>query len=164
MNLRPSGYEPDELPDCSTPRQLSVVGGGASAGEREERETDRRKAAPPPRCSDTRYLMTDHWSGGDLLSHALRRSTIGATGLNGRVRDGIGCFPRAVTTRPGKEMRGISFPGLIFALTAPPPDPTSPPIHRSCPGVPSVDGWGGGVGWRSAESVSFRYRRKTNQA
>ena len=22
MNLRPSGYEPDELPDCSTPRQL----------------------------------------------------------------------------------------------------------------------------------------------
>ncbi len=20
MNLRPSGYEPDELPDCSTPR------------------------------------------------------------------------------------------------------------------------------------------------
>ena len=22
MNLRPSGYEPDELPDCSTPRQV----------------------------------------------------------------------------------------------------------------------------------------------
>ncbi len=22
MNLRPSGYEPDELPGCSTPRQL----------------------------------------------------------------------------------------------------------------------------------------------
>src|SRR5512147_689193 len=22
LNLRPSGYEPDELPDCSTPRQL----------------------------------------------------------------------------------------------------------------------------------------------
>ena len=21
MNLRPSGYEPDELPDCSTPRR-----------------------------------------------------------------------------------------------------------------------------------------------
>ena len=30
--------------------------------------------------------------GGDLLSHVLRRSTIGATALNGRVRDGIGCF------------------------------------------------------------------------
>ena len=28
MNLRPSGYEPDELPGCSTPRQyrlLSIV-------------------------------------------------------------------------------------------------------------------------------------------
>ena len=25
MNLRPSGYEPDELPDCSTPRQLSTI-------------------------------------------------------------------------------------------------------------------------------------------
>gem|GEM_PF-6488090 len=22
MNLRPSGYEPDELPNCSTPRKL----------------------------------------------------------------------------------------------------------------------------------------------
>lgn len=25
MNLRPSGYEPDELPDCSTPRQGTFV-------------------------------------------------------------------------------------------------------------------------------------------
>ena len=23
LNLRPSGYEPDELPDCSTPQQMS---------------------------------------------------------------------------------------------------------------------------------------------
>ena len=28
--------------------------------------------------------------GGDLLSHVLRRSTIGAEGFHGRVRDGIG--------------------------------------------------------------------------
>src|SRR6056297_624661 len=40
--------------------------------------------------------------GGDLLSHVLRRSTIGATALNGRVRDGTGCFARAMTTKPGK--------------------------------------------------------------
>ena len=40
--------------------------------------------------------------GGDLLSHVLRRSTIGATALNGRVRDGIGCFARAMTTKPRK--------------------------------------------------------------
>ena len=25
LNLRPSGYEPDELPDCSTPRYVPVV-------------------------------------------------------------------------------------------------------------------------------------------
>ncbi len=33
--------------------------------------------------------------GGDLLSHALRRSTIGAGGFNGRVRNGIGWRPPA---------------------------------------------------------------------
>ena len=37
--------------------------------------------------------------GGDLLSHVLRRSTIGAEGFHGRVRDGIGCGPLAMTTR-----------------------------------------------------------------
>ena len=41
--------------------------------------------------------------GNDLLSHALRRSTIGATVLNGRVRDGIGCFTRAMITKPGEN-------------------------------------------------------------
>ena len=30
--------------------------------------------------------------GGDLLSRALRRSTIGAEGFHGRVRNGIGCI------------------------------------------------------------------------
>ena len=30
--------------------------------------------------------------GSDLLSHVLRRSTIGAEGFHGRVRDGIGCL------------------------------------------------------------------------
>ena len=43
--------------------------------------------------------------GGDLLSHALRRSTIGATALNGRVRDGIGCFAGALTTKPKEQHR-----------------------------------------------------------
>ncbi len=31
------------------------------------------------------------------------RSTIGAAALNGRVRDGIGCFARAVATKPAKR-------------------------------------------------------------
>jgi hypothetical protein len=26
LNLRPSGYEPDELPGCSTPRQRKTLG------------------------------------------------------------------------------------------------------------------------------------------
>jgi hypothetical protein len=42
-------------------------------------------------------------SGGDLLSHVLRRSTISAVALNGRVREGIGCFATAMATRPGKK-------------------------------------------------------------
>ncbi len=43
--------------------------------------------------------------GSDLLSRALRRSTISATCFHGRVRDGIGCLPRAITTKPSKENR-----------------------------------------------------------
>ena len=75
MNLRPSGYEPDELPGCSTPRQGVLI---------------------------VRARFIDG-SGGDLLSHVLRRSTIGALALNCRVRDGIGCFADAMTTRPADE-------------------------------------------------------------
>ena len=36
--------------------------------------------------------------GNDLLSHTLRCSTIGAEGLHGRVRNGIGCCPLAIAT------------------------------------------------------------------
>ncbi len=38
--------------------------------------------------------------GSDLLSHTLRCSTISAEGFNGRVRNGIGCWPLAITTKP----------------------------------------------------------------
>ena len=93
MNLRPSGYEPDELPGCSTPRQCAL---------------------PPPGCCgrchiagrDKRVLIR---FGGDLLSHVLRRSTIGATALNGRVRDGAGCFACAMTTKPKKNSYQSTF-------------------------------------------------------
>ena len=50
--------------------------------------------------------------GGDLLSHVLRRSTIGATALNGRVREGIGCFARAMTTKPRKKQGAFLFRAL----------------------------------------------------
>ena len=58
-------------------------------------------------------------SGGDLLSHVLRRSTIGAAALNGRVRDGIGCFARARATRPGKKRSAsLRFRGVILSKDA----------------------------------------------
>ncbi len=84
MNLRPSGYEPDELPGCSIPRQMphGFVLSEASSLERYDRGLFR--------------------FGSDLLSHAFRRSTIGATVLNDRVRDGTGCFTCAMTTKPKK--------------------------------------------------------------
>ena len=43
--------------------------------------------------------------GGDLLSRALRRSTIGPGGLNDRVRNGIGWGPPGKATRSTKRMR-----------------------------------------------------------
>ena len=41
--------------------------------------------------------------GSDLLFQALRLSTIGAEGFNGRVRYGNGFRPLARTTRPAKN-------------------------------------------------------------
>ena len=77
MNLRPSGYEPDELPGCSTPRQVVFI--------------------------VLREVGVFARFGGDLLSHDLSRSTIGAVALNGRVRNGTGCFAHAMTTKPSKN-------------------------------------------------------------
>ena len=37
--------------------------------------------------------------GNDLLSRALRQSTIGANSFHGRVRNGIGCLSVAIVTR-----------------------------------------------------------------
>ena len=37
--------------------------------------------------------------GSDLLSHAIRQSTISAIGFHVRVRNGIVCFTNAITTR-----------------------------------------------------------------
>ena len=53
--------------------------------------------------------------GGDLLFRVLRRSTIGAEGFHGRVRDGIGCFaPRyghQAVQEPGARDQEPGFPG-----------------------------------------------------
>ncbi len=54
--------------------------------------------------------------GSDLLSHVLRRSTISAVALNGRVRDGIGCFAHAMTTTPKKEHQVPSHVRLMLCM------------------------------------------------
>ena len=54
-------------------------------------------------------------SGNDLLSRALRHSTIGAEAFNGRVRDGIGFGRLAQVTGPAKDKRREAerIPGLV---------------------------------------------------
>ena len=90
MNLRPSGYEPDELPGCSTPR-----------------------------CGVCVYVLREGGdlirSGGDLLSRVLGRSTISGVALNFRVRDGIGCFAPSMATRPDQVpwARGPGWGGRV---------------------------------------------------
>ena len=55
--------------------------------------------------------------GGDLLSHDLSRSTIGAVVLNCRVRDGIGCFTHAIATKPGKNTSDdAAKPGICVSV------------------------------------------------
>ena len=90
LNLRPSGYEPDELPGCSTPRPLFVAYLRLCI------------------CDDRLWrVMSLIRFGGDLLSHTLRCSTIGVFTLNFRVREGIGCLVNTMTTKP--EKRHTSF-------------------------------------------------------
>ena len=45
--------------------------------------------------------------GSDLLSRALRRSTIGPGGLNDRVRDGIGWGPPGIAARSAECTRNL---------------------------------------------------------
>ena len=48
--------------------------------------------------------------GGDLLSHALRRSTMGAAGFHGRVRNGSGGAPALSATRSTNHPKGSDRP------------------------------------------------------
>jgi hypothetical protein len=50
--------------------------------------------------------------GSDLLFQVLRLSTIGAGEFYGRVRDGIGYRPPAITTRPAKDGSGNQESGI----------------------------------------------------
>ena len=74
--------------------------------------------------------------GGDLLFHALRRSTIGAEGFHGRVRDGIGCLAPRYGHQAGqnaparKRAAGLGAPAGLRAAGAngaPAPGPHAAP-------------------------------------
>ncbi len=67
------------------------------------REFHRHRVERAPRLRALIEYRAFKRPGSVLLSHALRHSTIGAEGLNGRVRNGIGCIPLAITTRPFKR-------------------------------------------------------------
>ena len=54
--------------------------------------------------------------GGDLLSHVLRRSTIGVSALIGRVREGIGSLARAMTTKPRNYPRCFNISRCLLRL------------------------------------------------
>ena len=58
--------------------------------------------------------------GGDLLSRALRHSTMGAGGFHGRVRDGIGCLLPAVATKSSNPpaFRRCGWQVLVFVCVA----------------------------------------------
>ena len=85
LNLRPSGYEPDELPGCSIPRQRTVR---LDVADR------------PETCEWVFSLQAPASKPGDvLLFQRLSGSTIGADWFHGRVRDGIGWGTVAMATK-----------------------------------------------------------------
>ena len=81
----------------------------------EARPSGRRPVRPPSRSAARRavraratnrlkrFQIAFSRPGGDLLSHTLRCSTIGAGEFHGRVRDGIGWGLPARATRPAKR-------------------------------------------------------------
>ena len=85
--------------------------------------------------------------GDDLLSQALRLSTIGAGAFHGRVRDGIGCSRSAKITRPAKGgvKSGLHISTSRWALTM----KAIKPIERlvlvsythCCASTPSLSTW-----------------------
>src|SRR5436853_4388955 len=84
--------------------------------------------------------------GDDLLFRALRRSTIGAEGFHGRVRDGIGCF----APRYGHQaVQALRVRGQISEIRDQKPAvgfPVSVSDEASCAGV----FWRGLPPWLSA--------------
>jgi hypothetical protein len=80
--------------------------------------------------------------GGDLLSRALRHSTMGAGEFHGRVRDGIGCRLPAMATRssnpPPGRLPGKTVVRLAAAATGKRGRADPKGSHRGIAGRPSA--------------------------
>ena len=117
MNLRPSGYEPDELPGCSIPRHVlcptaSLLRACWSPFDYVVLVLPRFRNLLASVIVLRDILSVIFRFGDALLSHTLRCSTIGAKALNCRVREGTGCFALAMVTKPKNDR----FPSLLGAL------------------------------------------------
>src|SRR5687768_13448132 len=72
LNPRPLGYEPNELPDCSTPRQRNLIvtlaAGAPQAFERYNRKSLRSSSnsTPDVSWSDTHERRPEQLTGSDL--------------------------------------------------------------------------------------------------
>ena len=118
MNLRPSGYEPDELPDCSTPRYGCFMYCIIYALFYElgiKKPLSLRIAVILGFVFDIvnefvvpvsfRFLYNVlRRTGDDLLFRALRRSTIGTISFHFQVRDGAGWDTNVITTSSSKNI------------------------------------------------------------
>ena len=54
MNLRPLGYEPNELPDCSTPHQADAPGFPGAAQYSKRRRCFKARVSRAVRAAETR--------------------------------------------------------------------------------------------------------------
>ena len=128
LNLRPSGYEPDELPGCSTPRQKRLT----LLTQHWQAIAEQMPGSAAPDCASAlpckdgvaglvlrRLFVVFCRPGSDLLSRVLRQSTIGAGAFHGRVRNGTGCSHPAITTRSAKNNeceKLVFFVGLFHPV------------------------------------------------
>ena len=74
-----------------------------SPGQDAPNPTDSKELAKLVICCDDIHVAGR--PGSDLLSRALRQSTIGAAGFHGRVRNGIGWGTCAITTWSSSAMK-----------------------------------------------------------
>jgi len=76
-----------------------------------------RNAAVAAHVRGGRQFHAARRAGSDLLSHALRRSTIDPGGLNDRVRDGIGWGPPGIATSSASCMKREAGKSLTKRIT-----------------------------------------------